>query len=287
MHLSDCTWNDCWLFSLMLCASFLRLSCPLSIAADYRKWLCLSCAGKIKSFTYCSKCHLAVLCGFFLSFIFLSFMVRQTTVIQLRRSVCSLFWQSDCSQIAAFVWSVWQYFCVLGRRAHCLSSLPLAPSSHHLIKEQGRIQCFLITLLLALRPSFNDETSAQGGLDICFIIIILHLISGAAVCFRRWGLFLCVCVCVCICVCARVGALLCTRQPSSLFFVVIFRLSLFALGLKIWCPDLERAFFFRPHPRLPLRVSPQRRPLEFQAAPGSMTKSVQGEGEIQGRSHLL
>lgn len=129
----------------------------------------------------------------FFLFFFLSFIVRQTAVIQLRRSVCSLFWQSDCSQIAAFVWSVWQYFCVLGRRAHCLSSLPLTPSSHHLIKEQGRIQCFLITLSLALGPSFNDETSAQGGLDICFIIIIPHLISGAAVCFRHWGLFVCVC----------------------------------------------------------------------------------------------
>lgn len=118
----------------------------------------------------------------------LSLIVRQTAVIQLRRSVCSLFWQSDCSQIAAFVWSVWQYFCVPGRQAHCLSSLPLPPSSHHLIKEQGRIQCFLITLCLALGPSFNDETSAQGGLDICFIIIILHLISWGCRLFssQRW-----------------------------------------------------------------------------------------------------
>lgn len=143
--------------------------------------------------------------------------------------------ESDCSQIAAFVWSVWQYFCVLGRRAHCLSSLPLPPSSHHLIKEQGRIQCFLITLLLALGPSFNDETSAQGGLDICFIIIILHQISGAAVCFRHRG----------DCLCARFGGCLCTRQP---FFFIIFRPWLFALRLKIWCPDLERAFFFRSSP---------------------------------------
>lgn len=44
---------------------------------------------------------------------------------------------------------------------------------------------------------------------------------------------------------------------------------------------------FRPHPRLSLRTSPQRRPLEPPLATGSMTKSVQGEGEIQGRSHLL
>lgn len=139
----------------------------------------------------------------------LSSIVTQTAVIQLLRSVCSLFWQSDCSQIAAFVWSVWQYFCVLGRRAHCLSSLPLPPSSHHLIKEQGRIQCFLITLRLALEPSFNDETSAQGGLDICFIII-LHLISVASVCFCHRG----------DCLCARVGGCLCTRQP--LFCVIIF-----------------------------------------------------------------
>lgn len=91
---------------------------------------------------------------------------------------------------------------------------------------------------------------------------------------------------VCLCVFASRGPSL--YSPASLFVVVIiFRLSLFALRLKIWCPDLQRAFFFRPHPRLSLRTSPQRRPLEPQLATGSMTKSVQGEGEIRGRSHLL
>lgn len=91
---------------------------------------------------------------------------------------------------------------------------------------------------------------------------------------------------VCLCVFASRGLSL--YSPASLFVVVIiFRLSLFALRLKIWCPDLQRAFFFRPHPRLSLRTSPQRRPLEPQLATGSMTKSVQGEGEIRGRSHLL
>lgn len=150
----------------------------------------------------------------------LSLVVRQTAVIQLRRSVCSLFWQSDRSQITAFVWSVWQYFCVPGRRAHCLSSLPLSPSSHHLIKEQGGIQRFLIARRLALGPSFNDETSAQGGLDICFIIIIPHRISRAAVCFRHRG--------------DGLWGWLGTSQPSS--FVIIFRLWLCsqAYNLMSW-----------------------------------------------------
>lgn len=137
---------------------------------------------------------------------------------------------------SGIVWSVWQYFYVLGHRARCLSSLPLTPSSHHLIKEQGRIQCFLITLCLALRPSFNDETSAEGGLDICFIIIILHLISRSSFVME-------------VCVCVWVRGCLCTHRPFlyfslflDLFFFCCFFLSHFALRLKIWCPELECAF---------------------------------------------
>lgn len=59
-------------------------------------------------------------------------------------------------------------------------------------------------------------------------------------------------------------------------------------GLKFDVLISGAAFFFRSSPSA---ISPHEStaasPLEPRLATGSMTKSVQGEGEIQGRSHLL
>lgn len=74
------------------------------------------------------------------------------------------------------------------------------------------------------------------------------------------------------------GSSLCTVPAFSFVLLLIFRLSLFAaLGLQIGRPDLET--------RLPLGAGV---PSDLALlAGGSMTKSVQGEGETEGRSHLL
>lgn len=61
-------------------------------------------------------------------------------------------------------------------------SVYLLPASHSIQPpfnyRAGHNSVFPHHTPSALRPSFNDEASAQGGLDICFIIIILHLIFG-------------------------------------------------------------------------------------------------------------
>lgn len=67
----------------------------------------------------------------------------------------------------------------------------------------------------ALRPSFNDEKSAPGGLDICFIIVLLLFMFWPFL-FLSWTcLFVCVKGCLC-------------TQPAFFSF-----LSYFALRLEI------------------------------------------------------
>lgn len=105
-----------------------------------------------------------------------------------------------------------------------------------------------------LRPSFNDEKSAPGGLDICF-----YYYSPSF--YFLWVFFLFV-MGVCVCV----------------FFFHVF-----ALRLEIWCPELECATsLFHTfsygitciHCGFTLNLS------SFPSKAGALTKLVQREGEI-------
>lgn len=116
-------------------------------------------------------------------------------------------------------------------------SVYLLPASHSIQPpfnyRAGRNSVFPHHTPSALRPSLNDEASAPGGLDVCFIIIILHLIFGTFVFLS----------CSCVLVCQGVSL----YMPVFFFcccccyFLIFFFLSHLAPRLEIWCPELECA----------------------------------------------
>ncbi len=120
--------------------------------------------------------------------------------------------------------------------------------------------------LSALRPTFNDEKSAPGGLDICFIIILVFFLFSGLFSFCHGG--------VCVSVCQRVSL----YTASFFLFSFIFCSQAWKLMSWAWV-----CYFFIPHLRLQLHMYPVWLHLELQLTTvkaWSITRVVQGEGEI-------
>lgn len=124
-----------------------------------------------------------------------------------------------------------------------------------------------------LRPSFNDEKSAPGCLGIFLLLFSSFSLLFILGLFSFWWWWWCLYV---------EGGCLCTH-PAQLFFLPLIFCSQ-ALNLMSW-DSLCR--FFIPHLRLQLHMYPVWLHLEPQLTTGSITKLLQGEGEIWGRSHFL
>lgn len=116
-------------------------------------------------------------------------------------------------------------------------SVYLLPASHSIQPpfnyRAGHNSVFPHHTPSALRPSFNDETSAPGGLDICFIIIILRLIFSGLLSFLS-------CRCVLVSESGGIFVHASFFIFRFVFFCFVF-LSHFALKLEIWRPELECA----------------------------------------------
>lgn len=116
----------------------------------------------------------------------------------------------------------------------------------------------------ALRPSFNDEKSAPGGLGICFIIIHLLYIFWAVFSFCHGG----------VCLCVSGGSLYTAR-----FFIFYLFFYILLSGLKFDVLSLSLLFLYSTPSATAymwLHLEPQLNTVKAE----SITKLVQEDGEI-------
>ena len=139
----------------------------------------------------------------------------------------SLFLQSDISHRYPHCFKHLTIFLFPGAQSPVLIiSLPLTPSGHHLITEQGARQCFLIMLSL---PSGHHLMMKNLLQEVRTFVLLLF----SSFLFCHGG--------VCLCVFVYVGSGGGVFVHSQLFFIYLFFLSYFAPRLEIWCPELECA----------------------------------------------
>lgn len=139
-------------------------------------------------------------------------------------------------------------------------SLPLTPSGHHLITEQGAHQCFLIMLSL---PSGHHLMMKNLLQEVRTFVLLLF----SSFLFCHSG--------VCLCVSGGGGSLYTASFFYFIFFYIIFCSQAWNLMSWTWV-----CYFFIPHLRLELHMNPLWLHLEPQLTAvkaGAITKLLQRE----------